>query len=234
MKLIHFFVTKFIDYHTYFTLIVIALAIISYVTEKISLEITSLLVISTFMIFFHLFPLTDAGGNNALSTNAFLLGFADPSLITIVSMLIIGQAIIQSNALNIVPKLILKISHSNGFLAIFISLFAIIIISAFMNNTPVVVIFIPILSEVARKLNLSASKVMIPLSYASILGGMTTLIGSSTNLLISGSVQNLGLPPLDFFEFIVPGSIMALAGMVYIMFYLRNHFLIMPQIMNLM
>ncbi len=214
------FVTKFIDYHTYFTLVVIALAIISYVTEKVSLEITSLFVISTFMIFFHLFPLTDAGGNYTLSTNAFLLGFADPSLITIVSMLIIGQAIIQSNALNIVPKMILKISQSNGFLAIFISLFVIIIISAFMNNTPVVVIFIPILSEVARKLNLSASKVMIPLSYASILGGMTTLIGSSTNLLISGSVQNLGLPALDFFEFIVPGSIMALAGMIYIMFYL--------------
>jgi Na+/H+ antiporter NhaD/arsenite permease-like protein len=144
------FVTKFIDYHTYFTLVVIALAIISYVTEKVSLEITSLFVISTFMIFFHLFPLTDAGGNNALSTNAFLLGFADPSLITIVSMLIIGQAIIQSNALNIVPKMILKISQSNGFLAIFISLFTIIIISAFMNNTPVVVIFIPILSEVAK------------------------------------------------------------------------------------
>lgn len=214
------FVTKFVDYHTYFTLIVIALAILSYVFEKISLELTSLFVISTFMIFFHFFPLNDAGGNNALSTNSFLLGFADPSLITIVSMLIIGQAIIQSNALNIVPKLILNISQSNGFIAIFISLFAIILISAFMNNTPVVVIFIPILSEVARKLNISASKVMIPLSYASILGGMTTLIGSSTNLLISGSVQNLGLPALDFFEFIIPGSIMAFTGLMYIMFYL--------------
>ena len=59
---------------------------------------------------------------------------------------------------------------------------------------------------------------MIPLSYASILGGMTTLVGSSTNLLISGSVQNLGLPPLDFFEFIIPGSIMAFAGLIYIMY----------------
>ena len=172
------------------------------------------------MIFFHLFPLADAGGNNILSTDAFLLGFADPSLITIVSMLIIGQAIIQSNALNVIPKLILRISKSNAFLATLLSLFIVVIISAFMNNTPVVVIFIPILSEVARKLNISASKVMIPLSYASILGGMTTLIGSSTNLLISGAVQNLGLAPLNFFEFIIPGMIMAASGLIYIMFYL--------------
>ena len=214
------FVTKFASFHTYFTIAVIFLALISFIWEKISLELTSMFVISILMLFFHFFPLLDPGGNIILSADALLLGFANPALITIVSLLIIGQAIVQSNALNVIPKFILYISRSNASFSIFLSLTFVIIISAFMNNTPVVVIFIPILSEIVKNLNIPTSKVMIPLSYASILGGMLTVIGSSTNLLISGTVNDLGLPPLQLFEFIIPGFIMASAGLIYITLFL--------------
>jgi len=190
---------------------------ISYAWEKISLELTSLFTLTLLMLFFHFFPLYDYDGSVILSPEEIFLGFAHPALITIVSLLIIGQAIIQSNALNVIPNALMKITRNNAAIAIIISLLIVVLISAFMNNTPVVVIFIPILAQIAKNLNMSASKVMIPLSYAAILGGMMTLIGSSTNLLVSGTVESIGLAPIDFFEFFIPGGIMALVGMIYIL-----------------
>ena len=214
------FIVKFISFHTWFVFGVIAFAMISYAMERISLELTSLFTLTALMVFFHFFPLLDHGGGVILNPETILLGFANPALITIVSLLIIGQAIIQSNALNVIPGIILKITRNNSTLAIVVSLIIVVLISAFMNNTPVVVIFIPILAQLAKDLNLSPSKVMIPLSYAAILGGMITLIGSSTNLLVSGTVVNLGLNPIGFFEFFVPGMIMSIVGMIYIVLFL--------------
>jgi len=211
------FITKFVSYHTWFVLGIIGLAMISYAWEKISLELTSLFTLTLLMLFFHFFPLYDYDGSVILSPEEIFLGFAHPALITIVSLLIIGQAIIQSNALNVIPNALMKITRNNAAIAIIISLLIVVLISAFMNNTPVVVIFIPILAQIAKNLNMSASKVMIPLSYAAILGGMMTLIGSSTNLLVSGTVESIGLAPIDFFEFFIPGGIMALVGMIYIL-----------------
>lgn len=211
------FIAKLPTFHTWVTIALVALAMVSYSIEKISMEITSMLVIVVFMLFFHFFPLIGPSGSIILNPDSFLLGFANPALVSIVSLLIIGQAIIQSNALNIIPNFILKLSKNSATLAIFMSYITVIVISAFMNNTPLVVIFIPILAELCRSLNISPSKVMMPLSFAAILGGMTTLIGSSTNLLISGAVSDLGLRPLGFFEFAIPGSIMAGVGLFYVM-----------------
>jgi len=194
----------------------------SYAFEKVSLELTSLFTLTILMLFFHFFPLYGHDGSILLNPETILMGFAHPALITIVSLLIIGQAIIQSNALNVIPSLLMRITRNNAAIAVILSLLIVVLISAFMNNTPVVVIFIPILAQIAKNLNISPSKVMIPLSYAAILGGMMTLIGSSTNLLVSGTVESIGLDPIHFFEFFVPGGIMALVGMVYIAFILPN------------
>ena len=87
----------------------------------------------------------------------------------------------------------------------------------FLNNIPVVVIFIPIMQALAKQLDRPASRFMIPLSYAAILGGMTTLIGSSTNLLVSSALIELGEAPFSFFEFTIPGMMMAAAGLVYVL-----------------
>ena len=193
------FITKFISFHTWFVLGVIIVSMISYAWEKIPLELTSLLTITSLLLFFHFFPLYDLEGNESLNLETIFRGFADPALIAIISLLIVGQAVIQSNALDIVPKIIMKLTAGNAMVSIIFSLLIVVIISAFMNNTPVVVIFIPILAQIAKNLNIAPSKVMIPLSYAAIVGGMLTLIGSSTNLLISGAVQGLGLSPLGFF-----------------------------------
>jgi di/tricarboxylate transporter len=90
------------------------------------------------------------------------------------------------------------------------------IVSGFLNNTPVVVIFIPIMQALANRLGQSPAKLMMPLSFVAILGGMTTLIGSSTNLLVSGTLIELGLPGFSFFQFVVPGLVVAGVGLVYV------------------
>jgi di/tricarboxylate transporter len=92
------------------------------------------------------------------------------------------------------------------------------VVSAFLNNIPVVVIFIPIIQTLADRLGRGAGRYMMPLSFAAILGGMTTLIGSSTNLLVSGMLVELGQRPFGFFDFTIPGLVLALGGLVYVVF----------------
>ena len=89
-------------------------------------------------------------------------------------------------------------------------------VSGFLNNTPVVVIFIPIMQTLSERLDRSPSRMMMPLSFAAILGGMTTLIGSSTNLLVSGTLVEMGRPGFGFFDFTLPGIVLAAVGLVYL------------------
>ncbi len=201
----------------WFTLLLILGAVIAYANEKIPMEITSIVILSLLLLFFYFFPLMDAEHRQILTTEKLLMGFANPALITVMALLVLGQAIVQTGALNEVPNIILKISRNNAFFAIGLTLLFVMGTSAFLNNTPVVVIFIPIIAALARAVNISASKVMIPLSFASILGGMTTLIGSSTNLLVSGIMTEMGQEPLGFFDFSYPGIFMAMVGFVYVL-----------------
>ena len=90
--------------------------------------------------------------------------------------------------------------------------------SGILNNIPVVVIFIPLMQVLAERLNHAPSHLMMPLSFAAILGGMTTLIGSSTNLLVSGTLIELGHAGFNFFQFTLPGIALALIGLVYLVF----------------
>jgi di/tricarboxylate transporter len=205
-------------FQMWFTFVMIVAAIIGYSSDKIPLEITAIVIIGALLVFFHFFPVYDAAGENLLSTETLLAGFANPALIAVLLLLVLGQSIVQTGALNEVAGLILKFSRNNAFLALFIILFVVMVVSAFLNNTPVVVIFIPIVAALAKKVDTSVSKLMIPLSFASILGGMTTLIGSSTNLLVSGVMVDLGMEPLGFFDFTVIGSVLAGAGFIYILF----------------
>ncbi|MCI5049631.1 MAG: SLC13 family permease [Rickettsiales bacterium] len=193
---------------------IILVAVYLFASEKLSLVLTSCLVVSAFLLLFHFAPLATSSG--LFDPNSLLLGFANPALIAVLALLVLGQAVVRTGSLTIISNAINKISKRSPFLAIVTTLIMVCVISAVMNNTPTVVIFIPILLAVAESLNRSASKVMIPLSYASILGGTTVLIGSSTNLLVSSAIVPMGLEPLGFFDFTIPGLVIAAVGLVYI------------------
>ncbi len=202
----------------WFVFAVIAAAIVAYSIEDFPIEITSLVTLGFLLIFFNLFPLTGPDGDLLLSTRTLVAGFAEPALIAIIALLVVGQGLVQTGALDGAANKLVELGTGRGTLVIIISLVFVAVISGFLNNTPVVVIFIPIMSALAEKLDKSASSVMMPLSFAAILGGMTTLIGSSTNLLVSGSMASLGLDKLDFFSFTLPGSVLAGVGLVYVIF----------------
>jgi len=206
------------NFQMWYTLGVITVAIVLYANDKVSMELTSLLIISSLAVFYNFFPVINADGVSTLSTQKLFMGFSNTALLAVVSLLILGQAVIQTGMLNNVVSLVLKIGGNNPFITIGIVLIFVFFISSILNNTPVVVIFIPIMAALARKMEISVSKVMIPLSFASILGGMTTLIGSSTNLLVSGVLTELGQGKLGFFEFTIPGLYIAGVGLAFVIF----------------
>lgn len=209
--------------HMWLTFGVIILAVGFYISEKVPMEYVSLCIITVLLLFFQFYPYTDSSGTK-FNADSILAGFVNPAVIAVMALLVLGQAVVQTGSLNWVSKGIFKLTRGHGPLSIALTVFSVTCVSMFVNDTPTCVVFIPIMLAVASELNMSASRVMMSVSYASILGGTVTLIGSSTNLLVSASVINLGMPPLGMFSFTVPGLLIAGAGYFYIAF-------ILPKIM---
>ena len=198
-----------------FTLIVVAL--IFYANENVPMEVTSVATLVLLLLFFHFFPILDQNDNNLLGADRLLHGFANTALLTVLALLVVGQGMARTGVLEIVARYILRISFGKLWLAVLIALLAVLFISAFLNNIPVVVIFIPILQGIAQRFKVPASKLLMPLSFVAVVGGMTTLVGSGTNLLVSSALIEAGYEEFSFFEFTVPGLVLALTGLLYVM-----------------
>ena len=206
------------DLQMWITLGLVLLTIVGFATERLPIEVVSASLIALLMIVFHFLPVPDLEGQNQLNAARILGGFANPGLITVVSLLIVGEAMVRTGALEGVASTLYRLSGGSILRGLFISLLPVAAVSSVLNNTPVVIIFIPIIGAFAERIGISVSRLLIPLSFASILGGMTTLIGSSTNLLVAGVVSELGLPAIQFFDFFIPGVILASLGLFYVLF----------------
>jgi len=200
------------------TFVIIAGAVFFYASEKISLEATSLLVVVILLAVFSFYPLTDNIGQPILGADELLRGFANPALISILALLVMGQGLFRSGALEHLIELSTRNAGRNPYLAAVIALIAVIILSAFLNNTPVVLMFIPVIAAISSKGSLNNSTMMMSLSFLSILGGMLTLIGSSTNLLVANTASWLGIAPIGFFDQTVVGLFLMAIGAVYVLF----------------
>ena len=200
------------DITMWITLAIIAATVCLYAWERLSIELISLLAIGALLVLFQIRPLP--GGR--LGPEALLAGLANPALITIVSLLIIGQGLFQTGSFNEPTRYLLAVSERRPKLVLAMTLLLVMGVSAFLNNTPVVVMFIPVLAAMAARLRLAPGKLMIPLSFISVLGGMTTLIGSSTNLLVADAAVGAGLPRLHFFDFTIPALVLAMIGAIYV------------------
>ncbi len=181
------------------------------------MELTALGVIVALLILFEVYPLLD-GDVALLSASSLLSGFANTALITILALLVVGQGLHQSGALDGVTQILSKTRKSRATLIIFACLIGAGIMSAFMNNTPVVVMFIPIIAALANRYGPGAGRMLIPLSYITILGGMLTIVGSSTNLLVAGLVETTSDMTIGFFDLFMPGIILASVGTLYVLF----------------
>ncbi|MEE2695118.1 MAG: SLC13 family permease [Pseudomonadota bacterium] len=199
---------------------------IFYAIDNLSMVFKSVVILTFLLIFFSIFPYLNDSGKNLLNPQAILSGFSNTSLITVISLLILGQGVVQTRVLDNMLSNLLRIFPNSPNLIIVICLLFVLILSAFINNTPVVIIFIPILQGIIKDMNSSLGRYLMPLSFVAILGGMTTLIGSSTNLLVSDSLKTYSDIDLSFFDFTLAGSIIAFSGFLYVIFFSKSSFLL--------
>ena len=203
----------------FFSLLIVFSSMFFYAIERFSMVFKSIVILTFLLIFFSIFPYKNQDGMNLLNPQTILSGFSNTSLITVISLLILGQGVVQTRVLNGFITNFLGFFSNNTKIIIFVTLFIVLFLSAFINNTPVVIIFIPIIQGIVKNLDYSMSKFLMPLSFAAILGGMITIVGSSTNLLVSNSLYNYAKIEISFFEFALPGSVIAIVGLFYLIFF---------------
>ena len=139
--------------------------------------------------------------------------FGNEAIITVGAMFVLSAALERTGMIASASRFLQTLPVRNERFVLLLLLPPVLAISAFVNNTPVVVVFLPIIITLAKQHNLSASKLLIPLSFASILGGSTTLIGTSTNLVASSAGQRLGLAPIGMFELAPVALLLAAVGL---------------------
>ncbi|WP_319518744.1 SLC13 family permease [uncultured Martelella sp.] len=206
------------NFHLYATLAIIAGTIVFYALDRFPVESIALASISLLLVLFGTFPYQPETGS-AVSIEALLSGFASPALVTVLALLIVGKGLFATDALEGLTNRIGRMYGGNPRLSIAIILVVAGVTSAFLNNTPVVVIFIPVLTSLAARFRLPAYQIFMPLSFITIFGGMTTMIGSSTNLIAAGMAAREGLD-IGFFDITGMGLILAGVGYLYVLFIL--------------
>ena len=178
--------------------------------ERFPLEISSLGLIAVLAVGFALFPFA------GLEPTDFFSGFGHEALIAVCALMVLGQGLVHTGALEPVGRVLGRLWGRAPFLSFLATLIVGAVLSAFVNNTPVVVLLLPILISVCLRTSSSSAKVLMPMGFATLVGGMGTTIGTSTNLLVVSVAVDLGLERFGMFDFLVPASIAAGVGIVYL------------------
>lgn len=178
--------------------------------DRLPLELTSLLIIVVLAVLFSVFPFGD------FEAVDLFYGFAHEALIAVCALLVLGQGLVLTGALEPVGRLLGTLWGKAPYVSLLATLVVGAVLSAFVNNTPIVVLLMPILISVCLRNNSSPAAVLMPMGFATLVGGMATTIGTSTNLLVVSVAADLGLKKFDMFDFALPACIAACVAIVYL------------------
>ena len=181
------------------------MAVVLFVTEKFSTDVVAVLVMVVLLVSGILTP---AEGFN---------GFANPATVTVGAMFVISAGLFRAGAVNFLGRGLRRLARRSSTLMVLVMMLGVGSLSSFLNNTATVAIMIPVIMVVAQRVNTSPSKLLMPLAFASLLGGMCTVLGTSTNILASSMAETAGLEPLSMFEFSRLGIIFFAVGVIYMM-----------------
>ena len=200
--------------HALAVMILIIVALILFTREAIPLQTTSLVVLVTITVGFTLFPYEVDG--RVLQASDFFLGFGHKALVAVCGLMLVGQGLIRTGALEPVGRFLARLWRKGPAISLLFTILIAAVLSAFINNTPIVVLMLPILIGVAVRTNASTSGTLIPMGFASILGGMSTTIGTSTNLLVVNVAADMGMDEFSMFDFLGPAAIAGFFAVIYL------------------
>ncbi len=200
--------------HALFSLLLTVLALYLFTRKRIPLEISSLMLLVVLALSFSLFPYVQHG--ETFEAIAFFEGFGHEALITVCALMVVGQGLVQTGALEPIGRVLTSAWTRAPFLSFLMALIVSAVLSAFINNTPIVVLFLPILISVCLRTKSPASRVLMPMGFATLVGGMGTTIGTSTNLLVVSVAREMGLSEIGMFDFVLPAAIASSVAIVYL------------------
>ncbi|MDF1814082.1 MAG: SLC13 family permease [Verrucomicrobiales bacterium] len=189
---------------------ILAVALVLFITEKLRMDVVALLVLAVL------------GMSKLVSPREALEGFSNPAVVTVWAMFILSAGLSATGVADMIGRQVLKIAGETEPRIIITIMLSTGILSAFMNNIGVAALMLPVVMDIARKTKTPPSRLLMPMAYSSLLGGLTTLIGTPPNLVASNALQEAGYKPFSFFEFAPIGVPALLAGTLFIAFFGRK------------
>jgi len=200
--------------HAIIVLLITVFALYLFRRDDLPLETSSLVVIAILCLMFALFPFSMDGVH--FEPSSLFFGFGHEALITVCSLMIIGHGIVRTGALEPIGRYLAKLWKISPSLSLLLTLILGATLSAFVNNTPIVVLLLPILISVSLRNKTDSSPMLLPMGLATLVGGMTTTIGTSTNLLVVSIAKNMGVVEFGLFDFVKPALIAAVIAIIYL------------------
>lgn len=186
--------------------IVLGLALVLFTRELVPIDVTALMILAALVT------------TGVLTPEEGIRGFSNPAPVTVAAMLVLSAGLMKTGAIVKLGAGITRLGGSAEFGQMTVILVTVGVLSAFINNTAAVAMFIPIVLGIARDQKISPSKLLIPLSFAGILGGICTYIGTSTNIIVGSILEDQGFTPFRMFEFTPLGGIFLVSGIIYLLF----------------
>jgi di/tricarboxylate transporter len=185
-------------------LFILGAAIVFLVTEWISMEVVALLVLGCLAL------------TGLVSPNEALAGFSNPAVVTVWAVFILSGGLTRTGVGNIIGRYVLRMAGRRELLIVIVIMLSAGVMSAFMNNVAVAALMLPVVMDISRQTGFPPSRLLMPLAYGSLLGGLTTLIGTPPNILVSNALRDNGLTPFRLFDYTPIGVAIMVAGTAFV------------------